>query len=943
MSEKMGSKIRRSSPDREELLAKSKAFASDTSRASIDSYRSTDSSYPEYGKEPKWYKSSAADASGFKKYKNGKITLKRICLGTVAGVVVLVSVLAASGVVYTTCFGPEKWESEGWYPSPKGGTVKNWEGSYKKAAKLVGQMSLVEKVNITTGTGWAQEMCVGNTGSVPGVFPSLCLQDGPLGLRFADHATAWPAGLTVGATWNKELMEKRGKLHGLEARLKGIHILLGPAMGPLGRMPAGGRNWEGFGSDPYLQGAAAAATIKGIQGQGVIATAKHFIANEQEHFRQVHEWGMPYAISSNIDDRTMHEMYLWPFADSVRAGVGSIMCSYQMTNNTYSCGNSKILNGLLKDELGFQGFVQSDWLAQRSGVDSVLAGLDMTMPGDGMVWADGDSLMGPTLTRGVLNSSIPIERLNDMATRIVATWYQMGQDDESKFSPEGPNFSSWTDEEEGLLHFGSGEGETGVVNKFIDVSSDHHKVARKIAAEATVLVKNEDSVLPLVRGLWSGKRVGIYGEDAGPGKGANFCKDRGCNQGTLASGWGSGAVEFPYLVDPLSALSKAFNTSEDDIPEISSILDNYSLKKIRKSAKEQDLCLVFANADAGEGFISDLGVAGDRNDLYAQKGGDELVKTVAESCGGPVIVVIHSVGPVIVENWVDKPAVKAIIMAQLPGQESGNALVDVLFGDENPSGKLPYTVGKSLKDYGPTAGIMYIPNSIRPQQNFSEGLLVDYRYFDKNDITPRYEFGFGLSYTSFEFSNLKLTAKALKTALPARRPDGLDPPTYDNKLPPISETLYPKGFNRVKKYIYPYLESADEVRHDGDYPYPRDYHTVRQPSPAGGGEGGNPSLWDVILEVEVTVKNTGKLDGKEVTQLYISLPDSVEGVPVRALRGFEKVALGAGESKKITFGVTRKELSWWDTERQNWILPTEGKIGVSVGRSSRDLPLRAEF
>lgn len=666
-------------------------------------------------------------------------------------------------------------------------------------------------------------------------------------------------------------------------------------------------------------------------------------ANEQEHFRQAREWGLNHAISSNIDDRTMHEMYLWPFADSVRAGVGSIMCSYQMTNNTYSCGNSKVLNSLLKDELGFQGFVQSDWLAQRSGVDSILAGLDMTMPGDGMVWADGDSLMGPILTRAVLNSSIPIERLNDMATRIVATWYQMGQDDETKFSSDGPNFSSWTNDEEGLIYFGAGEGETGIVNKFIDVSGDHFKIARKIAAEATVLVKNDDGVLPFKRGAWGGRKIGVYGEDAGPGRGANYCKDRGCNQGTLASGWGSGAVEFTYLIDPLGALLTAFNTSKHDVPDITSILDNYSLKKIRKSAIDQDLCLVFANADAGEGYISHDGVSGDRNDLYAQKGGDALIKAVAESCSGPVVVVIHSVGPVLVENWVDAPAVKAVIMAQLPGQESGNSLVDVLFGDENPSGKLPYTIGKRMHDYGPTAGVQYIPNGVRPQQNFSEGLLIDYRYFDKKNITPRYEFGFGLSYTSFEFSDIKLTGKAPKTALPAPRTDGVAPPRYDTTLPSISEALWPKDLKRIKKHIYPYLESADDVRHDNDYPYPSDYHTRREPSQAGGGEGGNPSLWDVIVEVEFTLKNTGKVAGKEVTQLYVSLPKSVEGAPVKVLRGFEKVALEAGESKKVTFRVTRKELSWWDTEKQNWVLPMEGKIGIAVGRSSRDLPLEAKF
>lgn len=145
------------------------------------------------------------------------------------------------------------------------------------------QLSLPAKVNLTTGIGWSQGFCVGNTGpaySLDGsklLFPGLCLQDGPLGLRFIDHSTAWPAGLTTGATWNRELIRERGRLHGLEARNKGINVILGPSMGPLGRMPAGGRNWEGFGSDPFLQGIAASETIKGIQSEGVIATAKHYI------------------------------------------------------------------------------------------------------------------------------------------------------------------------------------------------------------------------------------------------------------------------------------------------------------------------------------------------------------------------------------------------------------------------------------------------------------------------------------------------------------------------------------------------------------------------------------------------------------------------------------------------------------------------------------------
>lgn len=253
------------------------------------------------------------------------------CLLITLGVLIILWSILAGGGFFIYKKAPNDGQSPPWYPSPRGGTVGTWKDSYAKAAKLVEQMTLPEKVNVTTGTGWMMGLAVGQTGAVERLgFPSLALQDGPLGLRFADNATAFPAGLTIGATWNKELMYRRGQAHGKEAREKGVNVLLGPCVGPLGRMPAGGRNWEGFASDPYLQGIAAARTIMGIQGEGVVATIKHFIGNEQEHFRQSFEWGLPNAMSSNMDDRTLHEVYLWPFADAVKAGVGSV-CSCSRT------------------------------------------------------------------------------------------------------------------------------------------------------------------------------------------------------------------------------------------------------------------------------------------------------------------------------------------------------------------------------------------------------------------------------------------------------------------------------------------------------------------------------------------------------------------------------------------------------------------------------------
>ena len=884
---------------------------------------------------------------------------KRRCLKILAIVgVVLLTITGVTWVVgkRTYMAAPRDGQSPPWYPSPKGGISRTWAHSYKKASKMVSGMTLAEKVNLTTGTGWSMGLAVGNTGpAIHAGFPGLALQDGPLGIRRADNATAFPAGITVGATWNKQLMYERGKAHALEARGKGINVLLGPCIGSLGRMPAGGRNWEGFGPDPYLQGIAGSQTIKGIQDQGVMATIKHFVGNEQEHFRQPWEWGLPNAISSNIDDRTMHEIYAWPFADAVKAGVASVMCSYNMVNNSYACGNSKLLNGILKDEMGFQGFVMSDWLAQRSGVASALAGLDMTQPGDGLFWAQGDSLWGPHLSKAVLNGSMPVERLNDMVVRIVASWYQLGQDSEKLFDNKGPNFSSWTDEEYGVIEYGSSSTqEKVVVNKYVDVRANHSLVAHQVAAEGTVLLKN-DGVLPISRDGEMGTakqakrdgklRIGIFGEDAGPGKGPNYCIDRGCNQGTLGSGWGSGAVEFPYLIPPVDALKAGFNKDKVQITEYLS--NGLKHRNHPHVLDDQDICVVFANSDAGEGFLAWGSVGGDRNDLYLQKGGDDLVIEVATHCGGgsgSTVVVFHAVGPVVVDKWIDLPGVKAVLAANLPGQESGNALAGLIFGDESPSGKLPYTIGKSLNDYGEGAKVMYLPNGIVPQQDFDEGLYIDYRHFDKHGVEPRFEFGFGLSYTSFGIDQLKITEKRKsRNRLPQKRPaPKYQPPKFDNKIPDASEALFPPEIRRLKKFVYPYINSTDEVK-QGSYTYPVGYDVQHPLSEAGGDEGGNPDLWNVYVEISVMVANNGPVAGQAVPQLYLSYPET-PGVdfPVRVLRGFEKILLEAGETRRVDFALTRRDLSYWCVVEQNWVLPV-GQYTFAVGESSRDLKVSGQW
>lgn len=219
-------------------------------------------------------------------------------------------------------------------------------------------------------------------------------------------------------------------------------------------------------------------------------------------------------------------------------------------------------------------------------------------------------------------------------------------------------------------------------------------------------------------------------------------------------------------------------------------------------------------------------------------------------------------------------------------------------------------------------------------------------------IDPRYEFGFGLSYTSFTYSDIVVTPTKQKSPFPSARPGGIGPPSLDETVPPASEAVFPQGFRKLKKFVYPYINSVSDIK-TGKYPYPKGYEDKQLPSQAGGGEGGNPSLWDVHAEVEVTVTNTGQRSGKEVVQLYVSFPSNVhvgdiEGTarpgiykdfPLKVLRGFEKIELAPGESQKVTIQLTRKDLSYWSVVHQNWVMPTRGSFRLSVGSSSRNLPL----
>nr|WAP05612.1 beta-glucosidase [Talaromyces funiculosus] len=628
-----------------------------------------------------------------------------------------------------------------------------------------------------------------------------------------------------------------------EFREKGAHVALGPVAGPLGRSALGGRNWEGFSPDPYLTGISFAETIKGMQSQNVQACGKHYIdsngTTEQE------------AVSSNIDDRTLHELYLWPFYEGVKAGMASVMCSYNRINETYACQNSKTLNGLLKEELGFQGYVVSDWGGTHSGLDSALSGLDMDMPG-AISWGSDsatNSYFGNNLTAMINNGSLSESRLDDMVKRILTPYYYLNQDSE-----DYPTIDLDT-------------GNLSDINR--DVRDNHRDLIREIGGASAVLLKNVDNTLPLSKSI---KRISVFGNDAADVSGGPY--DPSNTNGVLAVGGGSGAGRFTNLIAPLEAIKY-----RNPQALVQYVTDNTLLTQDASSTLDTvyptaDVCLVFLKSYATEGY--------DRTTLIADDNSTSLVEAVTSYGGCPsTVVILHSVGANLLP-WADNANITGIIAAHLPGEQAGNSIVDVLFGDVSPSGKLPYTIAYNESDYNaPIVNFTDIDNS--------DGLMIDYRHFDYNNITPRYEFGYGLSYTNFSISNLLISTNVSSGAV-----------------------------------------SATPCSLNG---------TVAPP-------GGNPDLYTVLASVQVTIQNTGKVAGRAVPQVYLSFPSfqtnvSDDGLPtpVKVLRGFDRTDdLKAGQRVTLTFNLRRMDVSSWDVVQQEWVIPS-GDFGVLAGWSSRDLPL----
>jgi beta-glucosidase len=591
----------------------------------------------------------------------------------------------------------------------------------QRVQDLLGRMTVEEKASMLAGANWMESVAIPRLG-----IPSIKMADGPMGIRswagpskitkkspHPFNSTAFPAGIAVAATWDPALAQSVGQAIGQEVRAIGRDMILGPTVN-IQRVPLWGRNFEGYGEDPYLAAQMGVAYIKGVQGEGVIATVKHFDANNQEFER--------HRVDESIDERTLQEIYFPAFKAAVQeAGVWSVMSAYQKVNGLYCSENPFLLKDILRKEWNFKGFVVSDWGSTYSTVGPVNAGMDLEMPGGEPVrsWLmtegakkvgnGGDWLSPEKVLPEVAAGRITMGTLDDNVSSILRTMFVSGVFDRA---PKA-----------------SGEIDTPA----------QRAVARHGAAESIVLLKNDGNLLPLDPSKV--KSLAVIGPSAAVAR---------------TGGGGSSLVHPNYSIAPLDGIkeragsgvqvSYALGTSmpgEDPAKDTPEAREELRKEAVAVAGKADAAIVLIGNSPAVES--EDF----DRTTLDLPAGQDELVQAIAK-VNHNTIVVFNAGAPVNVSRWVGQ--VPSLLDAWFGGQEIGHAIADVLFGDVDPSGKLPFSFINDFKE-SPAYG-NYPGEDLHVK--YAEGIYVGYRYFDKHGIAPQFPFGYGLSYTSFGYSDLKI-------------------------------------------------------------------------------------------------------------------------------------------------------------------------------------------
>jgi beta-glucosidase len=790
----------------------------------------------------------------------------------------------------------------------------------QRVEKLLGQMTLEEKLDYIGGVNAMSIRPMPRLG-----LPEIRMSDGPLGVRRDKPSTRYPAGIALASSWNRDLAQLEGVSMGRDCRARGIHVLLAPGVN-INRLPICGRNFEYIsGEDPYLASELVVPFIRGVQSQGVTATVKHFAANNQEINRE--------NINVVVTERALREIYLPAFEAAVRtAKVGAVMDAYNKVNGDYCTENGFLNNFLLKNEWGFDGVLMSDWGATHSALGAARSGLDLEMP-------SGSWMNSKNLLPAIRNGEISEQQIDDKVRRILRMIVRMGYLDRPQLEASIP-----------------------------ENNPESGRTALEIAQEGIVLLKNEKNLLPLDRTRV--KRIAVLGPDAHPG---------------VPAGWGSSYVNPFYAVSVLDGLMNKkgpettvdyfdvgvgnFGTSlfEHEVrpghfaeglhaeyfPNLtfsgSAIIDRIDQRinfdwvspELRESglpnqftarwtgiirSDSSSLHVFRARADSGiRVFIDEKPVIDDWDDHaarpdvttrlleagqtyrirveYKNSGGggaiaqfgwaslkvpdvisnydaavvcvgfdngnegegfdrafglpdgqDDLITGVVEK-NPNTIVVINSGGNIDMHRWLEK--VPALLHAWYPGQEGGNALAKILFGDVDPSAKLPVTFEANQNEN--PAFESYPSDDGGESVHYDEGIFVGYRGYDRLGIDVLFPFGFGLSYTKFEYSNLRIET-----------PDLTDP----------------YGVN-----------------------------------------------------VEFEIRNIGDRAGAEVAQLYVEPGQPATERPIRELKGFAKVVLMPGESKRTTLSLDRRSFSYFDPRTGQW-RADPGAYLISVGASSRELRLK---
>ncbi|WP_432510086.1 beta-glucosidase [Kineococcus sp. SYSU DK001] len=639
--------------------------------------------------------------------------------------------------------------------------------------------------------------------------PTVVYTDGPEGVRNVTGVTAFPAAIAAASTWDEQLVYDKHVAQADEAFGKGKNVILAPGLSG-GRTPLAGRTPEYLGEDPVLSGVLGAAGVRGIEAEGrVLADLKHYVANEQELDRE--------ESSSNVDERTLRQVYDLPFEIAVRRGdPESVMCSFNQVNGVYACEDER-LNTVLKDEFGMRGYVVSDFGSVHSTAASLMNGLDQEL--NRPVWFT-PYLLDEALTRGQITQA----RIDEAATRVVTAYIRGGLFDNPL--PARPR---------------------------ADVSPRAHtEIARRTAEQGSVLLAN-DGILPLRPER--GQKIAVVGATASTRDTDGLSAADACGMPLPERFGGNSTMACENLVAADTALRDRARQEGASV----TFTDGTDLEAAAAAAADADVTVVFGYQRAGE--------FADVPDLRLNGNGDALIDAVAGA--NPNTVVVLQTGTAVEMPWL--PDVRAVLETWYAGEQQGPAIASLLFGDVNPSGKLPMTFPKSLADT-PTntpeqyPGVFADGSTERPegsteirQVDYSEGLQVGHRWYEAQGIEPLFPFGHGLSYTSFAYGPLEVV-----------------------------------------------------------------------PAPTGAQDG---------VTLRFSLRNTGEVDGTEVAQAYLSLPDAA-GEPFRRLVGWQRVALDAGEERTVEIALSAADvadlhlLEHFDVRTGTWVT-TPGTHRVDVGGSLR--------